>query len=106
MQGKEVLWLPGTDHAGIATQNVVEKTLRKEGVIKHRDDLGREAFVEKIWEWKEKYGGIIIQQLKKLGARAIGRANGSRWTRSIRAACSACSWIFTRRDSSIAANAW
>ena len=68
MQGKEVLWLPGMDHAGIATQNVVEKTLRKEGVIRHRDDLGREALVAKIWEWKEKYGGIIIQQLKKLGA--------------------------------------
>ncbi|MDB6075938.1 MAG: valS, partial [Verrucomicrobiaceae bacterium] len=68
MQGKEVLWLPGTDHAGIATQNVVEKTLKKQGAIKHRDDLGREGLVEKIWEWKEKHGGIIIQQLKKLGA--------------------------------------
>ena len=68
MQGKEVLWLPGTDHAGIATQSVVERTLRKEGVIRHRDDLGREALVARIWEWKEKYGGIIIQQLKKLGA--------------------------------------
>jgi len=68
MLGKEVLWLPGTDHAGIATQNVVEKNLRKSGEIKHRDDLGREALVKKIWEWKEKYGGIIIQQLKKLGA--------------------------------------
>ncbi len=68
MQGKEVLWLPGTDHAGIATQNVVERTLRKAGEMKHRDDLGREALVAKIWEWKEKYGGIITQQLKKLGA--------------------------------------
>src|SRR5476649_261647 len=67
MLGKEVLWLPGTDHAGIATQNVVEKTLKKAGEIRHRDDLGREKMVEKIWEWKEKYGGIIIQQLKKLG---------------------------------------
>ena len=68
MLGKEVLWLPGTDHAGIATQNVVERALRKEGAMKHRDDLGREALVGKIWDWKEKYGGIIIQQLKKLGA--------------------------------------
>jgi len=68
MLGKEVLWLPGTDHAGIATQNVVEKTLRKAGAMRHRDDLGREALVEKIWEWKDKYGGIIIEQLKKLGA--------------------------------------
>ena len=50
MLGKEVLWLPGTDHAGIATQNVVERTLRKAGEMKHRDDLGREALVAKIWE--------------------------------------------------------
>ncbi len=68
MDGKEVLWLPGTDHAGIATQAVVEKTLKKQGTIKHRDDLGREKFLEKVWEWKEKHGGIIIQQLRKLGA--------------------------------------
>ena len=67
MDGKEVLWLPGTDHAGIATQNVVERTLKKERVIRHRDDLGREKLLEKIWEWKEKHGGIIIQQLKSLG---------------------------------------
>ncbi|MEI6084210.1 MAG: valine--tRNA ligase [Verrucomicrobiota bacterium] len=67
MQGYEVLWLPGTDHAGIATQTVVEKTLKKQGVLKHRDDLGRDKFLEKVWEWKEKHGGIIIQQLKKLG---------------------------------------
>ena len=68
MDGKEVLWLPGTDHAGIATQSVVERKLRKEGVMKHRDDLGREKLLEYIWEWKEKHGGIIIEQLKKLGA--------------------------------------
>ncbi len=68
MDGKEVLWLPGTDHAGIATQNVVEKTMKKAGEIKHRNDLGREALVAKIWDWKEKYGGIILQQLKALGA--------------------------------------
>jgi valyl-tRNA synthetase len=68
MDGKEVLWLPGTDHAGIATQTVVERTLKKSGEIKHRDDLGREKFLERVWEWKEKHGGIIIQQLKKIGA--------------------------------------
>lgn len=68
MDGKEVLWLPGTDHAGIATQAVVEKTLRKQGLMRHRDDLGREKFLEHVWAWKEKHGGIIIQQLKKLGA--------------------------------------
>jgi valyl-tRNA synthetase len=68
MKGYEVLWLPGTDHAGIATQAVVEKALKKQGAMKHRDDIGREKFIEKTWEWKEKHGGIIIQQLKKLGA--------------------------------------
>ncbi len=68
MDGKEVLWLPGTDHAGIATQTAVERSLKKQGLIKHRDDLGREQFLEKVWEWKEKHGGIIIDQLKKLGA--------------------------------------
>jgi valyl-tRNA synthetase len=68
MDGKEVLWLPGTDHAGIATQTVVERTLKKAGEIRHRDDLGRKKFLERVWQWKEKHGGIIIQQLKKLGA--------------------------------------
>jgi valyl-tRNA synthetase len=68
MKGQEVLWLPGTDHAGIATQSVVERALRHERVMKHREDLGREKFLEKVWAWKEKHGGIIIQQLKKLGA--------------------------------------
>ena len=67
LEGKSVLWLPGTDHAGIATQTVVERTLKKSGEIKHRDDLGREKFLERVWQWKEKHGGIIIQQLKKLG---------------------------------------
>ena len=67
MEAKEVLWLPGTDHAGIGTEAVVVKALRKQGVIKHRDDLTREQFLEHVWAWKEKHGGIIIQQLKKLG---------------------------------------
>ena len=66
MEGKEVLWLPGTDHAGIATQSKVEQQLRKEE-RKTRHDLGREAFLERVWEWKEKHGGIIIAQLKRLG---------------------------------------
>jgi valyl-tRNA synthetase len=68
MDGREVLWLPGTDHAGIATQTVVERALKKSGEIRHRDDWGREKFLERVWQWKEKHGGIIIQQLKKLGA--------------------------------------
>ena len=66
MEGFNVLWVPGTDHAGIATQNVVEKKLKKEG--KSRFDLGREKFIKEIWQWKEKYGGIILDQLKKIGA--------------------------------------
>ncbi len=67
MEGKEVLWMPGTDHAGIATQAVVEKALRKEGVMRHREDIGREKFLEHVWAWKEKHGGIILDQLQKLG---------------------------------------
>lgn len=65
MSGFNTLWLPGTDHAGIATQNVVEKALKKEG--KRRQDLGREAFVERVWEWKRQYGGTIVHQQRKLG---------------------------------------
>ena len=66
LDGKEVLWLPGTDHAGIATQVMVEKQLKKaEG--KTRYDLGRDAFLERVWDWKKEKGGIIINQLKKLG---------------------------------------
>ena len=66
MDGKEVLWLPGTDHAGIATQVQVEKLIRKEEK-KSKHDLGREEFLKRVWAWKEKHGGIIIAQLKKLG---------------------------------------
>jgi len=64
MDGKEVLWLPGTDHAGIATQVQVEKALKKEERLT-KYDLGREKFLERVWQWKEKHGGIIINQLKK-----------------------------------------
>jgi valyl-tRNA synthetase len=66
LTGHEVLWLPGTDHAGIATQTVVERKLRKEEK-KTRHDLGRAEFLRRVWEWKERHGGIIIEQLKKLG---------------------------------------
>ena len=66
MKGEESLWMPGTDHAGIATQNVVERSLAKEGL--KRQDLGRDKFLEKVWLWKEQYGSTIIKQLKKLGA--------------------------------------
>jgi len=66
MCGFNTLWLPGTDHAGIATQNVVEKELKKQGQDRHK--LGRSEFIQKVWEWKKQYGGRIIHQLKRLGA--------------------------------------
>jgi valyl-tRNA synthetase len=72
MQGYETLWLPGMDHAGIATQNVVERELAKDGISRH--DLGREAFVERVWEWKAEYGGRILAQMRRLGT-------GLDWTR-------------------------
>ena len=72
MKGFEVLWLPGMDHAGIATQNVVEKQLGSQG--KSRHDLGREAFVAKVWEWKAESGGAILDQMKRMGS-------GVDWTR-------------------------
>ena len=67
MRGKDVLWQPGMDHAGIATQMVVERQLAQKG-LPGRRDMGREAFVEKIWEWKDESGGLIFNQLKRLGA--------------------------------------
>ena len=66
MKGEESLWMPGTDHAGIATQNVVEKSIAKDGL--KRQDLGRDRFIERVWLWREQYGSTIIKQLKKLGA--------------------------------------
>ncbi len=66
MQGYKTLWLPGTDHAGIATQNVVEKKLKKEG--KTRFDLGKEKFIEEVWKWKEEYGNKILNQFRKIGS--------------------------------------
>ena len=66
LRGDNVLWMPGTDHAGIATQNIVEKKLAQDGTDRHQ--LGREKFIEAVWQWREKYGNAIINQLKRLGA--------------------------------------
>jgi valyl-tRNA synthetase len=66
LEGKSALWIPGTDHAGIATQTVVERELRKQK--KTRRDLGREAFVQRVWEWRAEKGGMILEQLRRLGA--------------------------------------
>jgi len=74
---------PGTDHAGIATQNVVERELAKSGI--QRKDMTREAFLEKVWEWKSEYGGRIISQLKRLGHPVIGQENALPWMRAIKA---------------------
>ena len=68
MKGFNTLWQPGTDHAGIATQIVVERQLDQQGISRH--ELGREKFIEKVWEWKDESGGTIINQLKRLGASA------------------------------------
>jgi len=75
MEGYNTLWMPGTDHAGIATQNVVEKHLSAQGISRH--DLGREKFIEKVWEWKDKWGGEIINQLKRLGTPAFHHGCGT-----------------------------
>jgi valyl-tRNA synthetase len=74
MRGEESCWFPGTDHAGIATESKVVQQLAKEGIKRH--DLGREKFVERVWQWKEQYGGIIFQQLQRLG-------NSSDWDRNL-----------------------
>ena len=66
LEGRAALWVPGTDHAGIATQTVVEKELRKHKL--HRRDLGRERFLAKVWEWRKEKGDIILEQLRRLGA--------------------------------------
>ncbi len=66
MQGLQTLWIPGTDHAGIATQNVIERQLKEEG--QSREDLGRQAFIERVWTWRRQSGDTIIGQLKQLGA--------------------------------------
>ncbi len=73
MTGKEALWLPGTDHAGIATQTVVERKLKKEGITRH--DLGRKEFLDHVWQWREEYGGLILKQLRRLGISCDWRRN-------------------------------
>lgn len=74
LKGSETCWFPGLDHAGIATQTKVEQMLRSEGLSRH--DIGREAFIERTWAWKQKYGGIIVEQLRRLG-------NSNDWDRSL-----------------------
>ena len=74
MNGFETLWMPGTDHAGIATQNVVEKALKAEGLSRH--SLGREKFLERVWQWREKYGGQQVLLAGRSGTTPLGVADG------------------------------
>ena len=86
MRGKDVLWQPGTDHAGIATQMVVERQLMERQI--HRRDLGREDFVERVWEWKEESGGTHHRPAASASAPpATGRASASPWTRACPRPC-------------------
>ena len=98
MLGENACWLVGTDHAGIATQNVVEKMLRAEGLTK--EDLGREEFVSRVWEWRRQYGGTIIEQLKRSAAPATSSASASPSTRATRAPSPTSSWLSTTRATS------
>jgi valyl-tRNA synthetase len=85
LKGDSVLWMPGTDHAGIATQNVVEKKLAAEGTDRH--ELGREKFIEAVWEWRKEYGSAIINQLKRWVPPATGTGNASPWTKGSPGRC-------------------
>jgi valyl-tRNA synthetase len=96
MLGKAALWVPGTDHAGIATQNVVEKLLAKEGL--RREDMGREKFEERVWQWKAESGGMITHQQRQLGESVNwDRWNASRWTRGSRILCAGCLCNYTTK---------
>ena len=79
MRGENTLWQVGTDHAGIATQMVVERQLAADGIS--RSDIGREAFIEKVWEWKAESGGTITRQLRRLAPHQTGAVRDSPWTR-------------------------
>src|SRR5207248_7941386 len=96
MSGDKTLWVPGTDHASIATQMMVERQLASEG--KKRQDLGREKFLERTWEWKRHYGGAILEQMKRLGRQSTGSASTSRWTKTCRARCARPSSGSTKMD--------
>ena len=101
MQGRRALWLPGTDHAGIATQMMVERQLVEEGTT--RQQLGREAFVERVWEWKRHYGGAILSQISASAHPSTGSASTSPWTTISPLPSAKHSCASTSRASSIAA---
>lgn len=104
MEGKNALWVPGTDHASIATEAKVVAKLASEGIKK--SDLTREEFLKHAWAWTEKHGGIILKQLRKLGAHATGAARRSRWTNSAQRVSSRYSSTFTTRASYTVGCVW
>ncbi len=95
MKGRDVLWQPGTDHAGIATQMVVERLLAEQGI--DRRELGREKFVERVWQWKAESGGTITTSCAGWARRWTGRASGSPWTTACPPRCARCSSNFTEK---------
>ena len=95
MLGDNTLWVPGTDHAGIATQNVVERQLATENLNRH--DLGREAFIERIWQWRQEKGGTIINQLKRLGASCDWDRERLPWTKACPRRCVRSLFVSTRK---------
>lgn len=80
MQGYDALWLPGTDHASIATEAKIVEAMRKEGVTK--EEIGRDEFLKRAWAWKDQYGSRIIEQLKKWALPATGTEKDLQWTRA------------------------
>jgi valyl-tRNA synthetase len=103
MKGEPALWVPGTDHAGIATQLQVENMLREQGTS--REEVGREKFLEHAWAWKEKYGGIITEQIRRLGASCDWTGSGSRWMRACHERCGKPLSRYMKRVGSIAVRA-
>ena len=96
MRGDATLWQPGTDHAGIATQMVVERQLNAEG--KKGSELGRDAFIERVWKWKEQSGGTMAAQMRRLGDSVDWSRDASPWTRRAPPRSSKCSSACTRKD--------
>lgn len=96
MQGYDTLWVPGTDHASIATEAKIVEKMRQEGLTK--EDVGRDGFLERAWEWKNQYGGRIIEQLKKWAPRATGKESALPLTRGAARRLKRFSCAFTKRD--------
>ncbi len=94
MQGYEALWVPGTDHASIATEAKIVEAMAKEGITK--EDLGREGFLKRAWAWKEEYGGTIVKQLQKLGS-SCDWGCGLPWTKAAPKPSTGCSSTCTKR---------